>query len=73
MEFDTRHRDLVHLIWYRLHSVAGAMFYSTFLVPQTGSSQANQKVIYCTVVVTLNLIKMKHNKFVCYLLQNWDN
>ena len=40
-------KDYLHLIWYRLHSVAGAMFHSRFLVLQTVSSQANQKVIHC--------------------------
>ena len=40
-------RDDLHLIWYHLHSVAGAMFHSRFLVLQTVSSQSNQKVICC--------------------------
>ena len=43
---NTRKDDL-HIIWYRLHSAAGAMFHSRFLVLQTVSVQANQKVIHC--------------------------
>ena len=31
-------KDDLHLIWYRLHSVAGARFHHSFLVLQTGAS-----------------------------------
>ena len=44
---DLQWKDDLHLIWYRLHSACGAMFHSRFLVLQTVSSQANQKVIHC--------------------------
>ena len=60
---DLQWKDDLHLIWYRLHSVAGAMFYHRLLVPQTVSSQANQKVIHCCCYL---LLKMKHDKFVGY-------
>ena len=63
------HCDLVHLVWYRLRSVAGAMFYSRFLVPQTVSAQANEKVIHCCCCYVL---KMKH-KFVGYCKTGPDN
>jgi len=49
-------KDDLHLIWYRLLSVAVAMFHHTFLVLQTDASQASQKVIQ------LILVKSKLNR-----------
>ena len=59
---NTRNRELqwkddLHVIWYRLHSVVGAMLHCCFLVLQMVSSQANQKVIHwCCDYLRWNII-----------------